>query len=138
MFATLLKNKFGHHSKFFIQNVAAYSIEMEALIYNADSPSDPPISIERNISPGATIHFDMNAQGTIAASSFNGSAIVYAYKQNTSYPAPIVGGVLELSISGVTAVAFEGISRGFNKVFSIYSASGCNALAGARSFQADR
>jgi hypothetical protein len=128
LIATVLKNKFNTHTKFSIQNADTSAIDITVKIYNADNPSDPPITLtETNIPVGAAKIYDLGSMAQLGT-SFNGSATVTAVKTGTSTSANIVGSALELSVSGTAAKAFEGVAGGAK---TVYMASAlCDFAAG--------
>ena len=134
LFPTLLKNQYSTTSRFSIQNVSSEAVNITVNIYNAASPTDPPIVVTHNNLPaGAAKYFDMGQLSQITASSFNGSATVTAVKASDgTTPANIVGSVIEASTTGSSVSAFEGVSSGSS---TVYMATGlCNAYGASSAY----
>lgn len=118
LLATVLKNKFDTTSVFSVQNAHTNLVDLTIKIYNADNPSQAPITVNQNGLPaGAAKYYDMGTLGNVTASVFNGSAVITAVDSDTGDPAPIVATSMELSTNGGAASAFEGVSGGAGTVY---------------------
>lgn len=130
--ASVLKNQFATTSRFAIQNADTVAVDITIELYAVGNPT--PIEVTHNNLPvGAAQYFDMGTLSAVAATSFNGSAIVRAVETGTSTPADIVATVLELSTTGGAASSFEGISGGAT---TVYMASALCQAFGSTSFYA--
>lgn len=129
---TVLKNTFGVNTRFSVQNVHSTDIDITVEFYPVGSAT-PIVVTENNIPPGAAKYFDA---GQLAAlgSSFNGAAVVKATESGTSNPANVVASALELSISGVSTSAYEGVNGGARTVYM--PSALCNAFGGQTSYYA--
>lgn len=117
LIATVLKNQFGYHSKFSVQNAGTAAADVVIKFYNTSATLVD--TINQTIQPGAAYFVDA---GTVAnlGTSFNGSAVIEAAGGN------LVASAMELSIAGTGASAFEGLSGGATKVFMATAL--CNAF----------
>jgi hypothetical protein len=118
LLATVLKNQFNTTSRFSVQNASTGPVDLTIELYDASSPTDPPIEATYNNLPaGAAQYFDAGMMPEITASSFNGSAVITAVESGTSTPAPIVASVVELSTNAGGASSFEGVTGGSMTVY---------------------
>lgn len=133
LLATVLKNQFSTSSRFSVQNAGTTAVDVTINLFNADSPSDPPIVVTHNNLPvGAAKYFDMGQLSEISAGSFNGSATITAVENGTATPANIVASVLELSTNADGASSFEGVTGGAS---TVYMASAlCNAFGASSAY----
>jgi hypothetical protein len=130
LLATVLKNTANTTSKFSIQNAHTGPVDMTLKFFDAANPAGAPIVVSRqNVPAGSAQYFDLGTLNNISAAAFSGSATVEAVQAGSATPANIVGSVLELSVNGVAATAFEGVSGGNNKVF--VATALCNVFGGA-------
>lgn len=130
LLATLLKNQFSTSSKFSIQNASSSAVDLKISFFNAADPTAAPIVKNvTNIPQGSAAYVDMGTESSITAASFNGSATVEGFVAGTQTPANIVGSALELSTTGISATAFEGVPSGNTKVF--VATALCKAFGGA-------
>lgn len=112
---TLLKNTFNTTSKFAIQNLSSDSIDITVNLYNASNPTAAPLVVKRyDIAPGLSAYFDMGNRVSIpiAASNFNGSAVISAVKTDTTQARNVFGTIIELSTNANRAKAFESVTGG--------------------------
>jgi hypothetical protein len=129
LLATVLKNQFSTTSVFSVQNADSSAVDISIDFYAVGSAT--PINVTHsNLPVGAAKYFDMGTLSEIAASSFNGSAIINATKAGTSDAANVVATVMELSTSSGGASSFEGVSSGAN---TVYMASALCEAFGANS-----
>lgn len=118
LLATVLKNQNNTTSRFSIQNAHNTDVDLTVSLYNADSPSDPPIVVTHdNLPSGASKMFDMGTLSEVVSGSFNGSATVMAVESGTATPASIVGTVLELKTHNGLAASFEGMESGSTTLY---------------------
>jgi hypothetical protein len=137
--ATLLKNRFNTTSLLALQNVDDTEITVNLAIYDADSPSSPPIPLTGIVlGEGESRHFDAGLAGDplsdLLPATFNGSVVVSAVKGSPPVPAAAAATALELQLVGLGAVAFEGVPT---PASTIYMATAlCNAFGGQTTFYA--
>lgn len=127
LLATVLRNRFDTTSRFAIQNTESTPINFTLRIFNADAGGAlVATDTKNNVPPNSAIYYDM---GTLAGipDNFNGSATIEATGR-------VVASVMELSVSGVAASAFEGVTGGSNTVYMPTAL--CNAFGGYNSFYA--
>ena len=130
LLATVLKNQFSTSSKFSIQNASNGAVDLKISFYDAANPSAAPIVKNvTNLAQGSSAYVDMGTESSITAASFNGSATIEGFVTGTQTPANIVGSVLELSTTALSATAFEGVPSGNSKVF--VATALCKAFGGA-------
>lgn len=104
---TVLKGTFGSNSIVSVQNVDVGITDFELVFVPV---SGSPITVNTdNVPSMATKYYDLGLMASIPA-GFNGSLQVYATKDGTTNPAPVVASALELNITGTGAYAFEGAS----------------------------
>jgi len=129
---TVLKNTFGYHTKFAVQNVALQPADLTLRFYNAAAPASPPVVVNvTNLPANAARWFDMATLSNITAGSFNGSVTIDAVAAGTTNAGSIVASAMELSIAGSGSSAFEGVSGGANTVYM--PSALCNAFGGFNS-----
>ncbi len=127
LLATVLRNRFDTTSRFAIQNTESTPINFTLRIFNADAGGAlVTTDTKNNVPPNSAIYYDM---GTLTGipDNFNGSATIEATGK-------VVASVMELSVSGVAASAFEGVTGGSNAVYM--PSALCNAFGGYNSFYA--
>ncbi|MDD5370840.1 MAG: hypothetical protein PHQ40_17295 [Anaerolineaceae bacterium] len=114
--ATVLKNTFGSTSQFSIQNVDQVGADIKVNFFAVGSATPIILSIT-NLPSGAAKYIDLGTLADITTSTFNGSVKISAVKTGTTTPGSIVASVLELSVAGPEASAFEGTTAGANTVY---------------------
>jgi len=127
LLATVLRNRFDTTSRFAIQNTESTPINFTLKIFNADAGGAlVTTDTKNNVPANSAVYYDM---GTISGvpDNFNGSATIEATGR-------VVASVMELSVSGVAASAFEGVTGGANTVYM--PSALCNAFGGYNSFYA--
>jgi hypothetical protein len=124
--ATVLKNTFGQTSRFSIQNAHTGAVDLDITLY--DSAGVATLVEYNNLPAGAAKYYDMGTMSEIAASSYNGSAVIEAFEAGTTNPAPVVAAVMELNTSNGNVSSFEGTAGGGDTVY-VPSAL-CNAFGG--------
>jgi len=112
---TVLKNTFGFHSMFSVQNVDAVGADI-TLTFVPVSGAPIPYTIT-NLPSGSAKFIDMGNFPTIAAATFNGSVKINAVQTGTSTPGAVVASSMELEIAGDRAYAFEGAAESATKIY---------------------
>jgi hypothetical protein len=137
LLATVLKNTFGYHSIFSVQNTDSEDNDLTIDFYKLPSSlgpgeTNPVHTITTNVESGASYYVDA---GQVAAlgTSFNGSVSISAERGDASNGS-IVATAMELSISGIGAYAFESTSGGDSPVYM--PSALCQAFGGFNSFYA--
>lgn len=112
---TVLKNMYGYHSMFSVQNV---DTDIADITLTFVPVSGSPIEYDiDNLPSGAAKYIDMGNFPTISAASFNGSVKINAVKDDTTTPGAVVASSMELQIAGDLAYAFEGASESAPKIY---------------------
>lgn len=124
LIATVLKNKFGAHTIFSVQNVDTQENTVTIKFY--DTSATLKHTITQAIKPGAAYYVDA-ANVAALGTDFNGSAVVEAKRADNS-AGKIVGTAMELDITGKGAKAFESVAAGAMKVYM--PSALCNAFGG--------
>lgn len=113
LIATVLKNQFGSHSKFSIQNVDTETNNVNIKFYNLSA--SVIYEINQAIEPGASYYVDTNTINELGT-SFNGSVVATAKRVDNS-EGKIVGSSMELDIIGTGGKAFESVASGAKTVY---------------------
>lgn len=113
LIATVLKNTFGAHTKFSIQNIDSQLNNVNIKFYNTSAVMVHEIN--QAIESGAAYYVDANSISQLGA-SFNGSVVATATRTDTS-AGKIVGSAMELDITGTGAKAFESVATGATTVY---------------------
>ncbi|MGV8049620.1 MAG: hypothetical protein AB2L21_04580 [Anaerolineaceae bacterium] len=112
---TVLKDTFGYHSMFSIQNVD--SVGADITLTFVPTSGTPIISTISNLPAGAAKFIDMATLADITSSTFNGSVKIQAVKVGTSTPGTVVASSMELQIAGDLAYAFEGAAQTASTIY---------------------
>lgn len=127
LLATVLRNRFDTTSRFAIQNADSGPVNFTLRIFNADANGAlVATDTKNNVPPNTAIYYDMATIPGVP-DNFSGSATIEATGK-------VVASVMELSVSGVAASAFEGVTGGANTVYM--PSALCNAFGGYNSFYA--
>ncbi|MEM2045886.1 MAG: hypothetical protein QXO20_06905 [Candidatus Bathyarchaeia archaeon] len=113
LIATVLKNTYGAHTIFSIQNVDSEPNNVSIQFYNTSATLVH--TINQTIQPGASFYVD-TATVSELGTSFNGSVVAIA-KRADNTDGKIVGTAMELDITGVGAKAFESVAAGAKKLY---------------------
>lgn len=113
LIATVLKNTYGAHTIFSIQNVDSEPNNVSIQFYNTSA--NLVHTINQTIQPGASFYVDAATVSELG-SSFNGSVVAIA-KRADNTDGKIVGTALELDINGTGAKAFESVAAGAKKLY---------------------
>ena len=126
LIATVLKNTYGAHTIFSIQNVDSEPNNVTIQFYNTSAIKVHEIT--QSIQPGASFYVDA-ANVAELGSSFNGSVVAIAKRANNT-DGKIVGTAMELDITGTGAKAFESVAAGARKLYM--PSALCNVYGGQR------
>lgn len=113
---TVLKNTFGAHSIFSVQNVDSVGADVTLKFVPADGSATTTYNLNA-LPAGSAKYFDMGNFANITASTFNGSVQVTSVKTGTSTPGSIVASSMELQITGDNVLAFEGAAESGLKIY---------------------
>ncbi|MBC7227768.1 MAG: hypothetical protein H5T61_11120 [Thermoflexales bacterium] len=113
LIATVLKNMYGAHTIFSIQNVDSEPNNVSIRFYNTSAQLVH--TIDQTIQPGASFYVDAATVSQLGT-SFNGSVVAIA-KRTDNTDGKIVGTAMELDITGVGAKAFESVATGAKKLY---------------------
>lgn len=112
---TVLKNTFGKHSVWSVQNVDGVGADL-TITFNPVSGA--PIVVDvTDLPAGAARYFDMSTAPEIVAASFNGSVTIEAVQTGTANPGSVIASALELGITNNEAYAFEAFTTGSGTVY---------------------
>lgn len=112
---TVLKNTFGKHSVWSVQNVDGVGADL-TITFNPVSGS--PVVVEvTDLPSGAARYFDMKTAPEIVAASFNGSVTIEAVQTGTANPGSVIASALELGITNNEAYAFEAFTAGASTMY---------------------
>lgn len=121
LIATVLKNTYGAHTVFSIQNVDSTATDVNVKFYNTAAVKVH--EFDQNVQPGAAFYVDASTISQLGT-SFNGSAVA------TTTGAHIIGSAMELDITGNGAKAFESVATG---AMTVYMPSAlCDVYGGQR------
>jgi len=124
LIATVLKNTYGAHTKFSIQNIDSQLNNVDIKFY--DTSATLVHTIAQAIESGASYYVDAATVAALGA-SFNGSVVATATRADAS-AGKIVGSAMELDITGTGAKAFESVATGAT---TLYMPSAlCNVYGG--------
>jgi len=127
LIATVLKNFYGAHTIFSIQNIDSQLNNIEIKFYNTSATLVH--TINQAIEAGASYYVDAALVSELG-SSFNGSVVATAKRADNS-DGKIVASAMELDITGVGAKAFESVGSGAT---TLYMPSAlCNVFGGQNS-----
>lgn len=112
---TVLKNTFGYHSMFSVQNVD--SVGADITLTFVPVSGTPITHTITNLPSGAAEFIDMGDFSGITASTFNGSVKIKSVKTGTTTPGSVVASSMELQITGDLAYAFEGATESATKIY---------------------
>jgi hypothetical protein len=113
LIATVLKNQFGSHSKFSIQNMDSVANNVNIKFYNLSAAVVHEINT--TIQPGAAFYVDAATVSQLGT-SFNGSVVATA-KRSDNTDGKIVGSSVELDITGTGGKAFESVASGATTIY---------------------
>lgn len=121
LLATVLRDKFDTTSRFAIQNADSSPVNFTLTIFDALSGGTPVYTdTKTNVPPNTAIYYDAGTISQLVQSGgFSGSATISATGK-------VVASVMELSVSGTAASAFEGVTGGANMVYM--PSAMCNAF----------
>jgi hypothetical protein len=114
LLATVLKNYYNASSIFAIQNVDNEPNDFKIEFYNTSAEKVHTID-EFDVQPGASYYVDAGMV-TELGTAFNGSAVITA-KRGDASDGKAISTVMELSINGIAARAFESVAAGANKIY---------------------
>jgi hypothetical protein len=127
LLATVLKNVFQTNSIFAVQNTDNQSNNVTIRFYNTDAVNVH--NITTSIASGAGYYVDAGQVPELGP-TFNGSAVVEARRTDNSMGSAVAT-VMELSVTGTGALAFESVDEG-SMTYYMPSAI-CNAFGGQNS-----
>jgi hypothetical protein len=137
LLATVLKNTFGSHSIFSVQNTDSELNTLTIDFYKlpatlAVGETNPVHTVTTDVESGASYYVDA---GQVAAlgTSFNGSVTINAERADTT-DGSVVATAMELSITDIGAYAFESTAGGAGTVYM--PSALCQAFGGQNSFYA--
>jgi hypothetical protein len=113
LIATVLKNTFGAHTVFSIQNTDSEANDVNIKFYNTSATMVH--EMDQTIQSGASYYVDTSTI-TELGTSFNGSAVITAERTDNS-DGSIVGSAMELDITGTGAKAFESVAAGARTIY---------------------
>jgi hypothetical protein len=126
LIATVLKNTYGAHTKFSIQNIDSQLNNVNIKFYNTSASLVHEIN--QAVESGASYYVDASNVSELGA-SFNGSVVATAKRADTT-DGKIVGSAMELDITGTGAKSFESVATG---AATLYMPSAlCDVYGGQR------
>ena len=113
LIATVLKNTYGAHTIFSIQNTDSQLNDVNVKFYNTSATMVH--QLDQAIEAGASYYVDANTISQLGT-SFNGSVVATAERADNS-DGSIIGSAMELDITLNGAKAFESVATGASTVY---------------------